>query len=217
MPQSLPTVRIADPDEEDDLMAMCRRLHVENGLFSFNDDKVREVIRRCPANGVVIGVIGEKHHLEASICLMVADFYYTDDLHLAELWNYVEPEFRRSRNAEALLRYGMTVAEKMEKPFFTGIITNKQMSGKVRQYRRLLGYPVGAFFVHNSKWVKEPMEDHNDLRDRLKDAAQQCNDFKINSATAARDRLGPLFREAAEALSAEDNLWGGASRVSDAA
>jgi hypothetical protein len=96
----------------------------------------------------------------------------------------------------------------MDIPFFTGIITNKQMAGKVRLYRRLLGYPTGAFFLYNAdKWKPQPMEDHLDLRTRLKEFIVKCSDGKV-TPTVARRELGPLLREAVEAIHAEDSLWG---------
>lgn len=208
MSQGTPTVRIVTPQDEEAVMAMCRELHAENGLFSLNEAKVRAQLHRCyNREGTIVGVIGEPGALEASTCLAISDYHYTDDWHLAEFWNYVLPQYRRSGNAEALVEFGKECAVKMGVPFITGIITNQQMAGKVRLYRRLLGYPAGAFFVYNSKWQSEPIEDHSALRQRLKEYAQMCNDNQITPAMA-RKELGPLLREAAAAVAGEDNVWG---------
>lgn len=189
-------------------MAMCRRLWQENGLFSLNEDKVRALLHRCyKGDGTIVGVIGEPGHLEASTCLTIWENYYTVDWHLAELWNFVEESFRKSGNAEALIEFGKDCAVKMKIPFITGIITNKQMAGKVRLYRRMLGYPAGAFFCYNSKFKAEPIEDHSALRQRLREFAQMCNDNRI-TPVIARKELGPLLRDAAQAVSGEDNVWG---------
>jgi hypothetical protein len=209
MTQELPAVRIATPAEEDEVMAMCRRLHKENGLFTLSEKKVRDCIRKCfTGEGTIVGVVGEPGKLKGSICMSISEMYYTEDWHLTELWNYVEPEFRVSRNAEAMIEFGKACANKMGIPFFTGIITNKQMAGKVRLYRRLLGYPLGAFFVHNAPWETDPMEDHFELRNRLRNFAMVCNNTprKVTFAVA-RSELGPLLREAAEAITVEDNIW----------
>lgn len=208
MRHELPAVRIALPSDEEEVMAMCRRLHAENGLFSLNEDKVRSYIRKCyDQTGTIVGVIGEPGHIEASTCLLISDFYYTDDWHIAELWNFVDADYRRSRNAEALIAFGKSCSDKMRVPFFTGIITNKQMAGKVRLYRRSLGYPTGAFFIYNANWRSEPMTEHGDLRRRLREAAQACHDGRVPTSAAKRE-LGTLFREAADALEIEDNMWG---------
>ena len=208
MKPDLPAVRIATPKDEPAIMAMCKRLHLENGLFSYDEDKVRAVIRKCyKQEGSIVGVIEKNGTIEASTCLMISDFYYTAEWHLAELWNFVDEPYRRSHNAEALIEFGKSCSDKMKVPFFTGIITNRSMAGKVRLYRRSLGYPTGAFFVYNAKWVSEPMQDHSDLRNRLKEFAQLCNDSRV-SAVIARQKLGPLLREAAEAISRDDDIWG---------
>lgn len=197
-------------------MAMCRRLWEENGLFSYNEEKVRDCLHKCYARKsanetpVIVGVVANGSTIEASTCMMVSDFYYTDDWHLAELWNFVDEPYRKSKNIEALIEFGKGCAVKMGIPYLTGIITNKQMAGKVRKYRRLLGQPAGAFFIYNAPWKAEPMEDHSDLRVRLKQTAGVCaSNPKEVTFTVAQKKIGPLLTEAAEALSSEDNIWGG--------
>ena len=220
MPHDLPTVRIAVADDEPEVMAMCGRLHRENGLFTLNEEKVRNQIRKCFARqGTIVGVIGDHGKLQASTCLSISDYYYSDDWHLAELWNFVDKDYRKSRNAEALIEFGKSCADKMGCPLLTGIITNSHMAGKVRLYRRLLGHPAGAFFIYNSKWKSEPIEDHSDLRQRLRELAVLCNTSpkKINSYFVNK-KIGPLLREAADAIGAEDNVWSGvASALNGAA
>ena len=188
-------------------MAMCRRLWDENGLFSYNENKVRGCLHKCyNQDGAIVGVIGDHGRIEASTCLMISDFYYTNDWHLAELWNFVEEQHRRSRNAEALIEFGKVCAKKMGIPFFTGIITNRRMAGKVRLYRRLLGYPTGAFFVYNSRWESEPMEDHSALRSRLRETGKLCNNSKFLTVQQQRE-VGALLVEAARIVGGEDNFW----------
>jgi hypothetical protein len=217
MQQELPVVRIATRADEEEIMAMCRRLHEENGLFTLNEKKVRECLRKCyDREGSVVGVIGEPGNLQASTCLMISSFYYTDDWHLEEHWNFVDKDFRKARNAEALIEFNKACAIKMGIPLFTGIITNKQMAGKVRLYRRLLGHPAGAYFVYNAKWNVDPIASHGELRGRLKEWAKTCNDSPREvTFSVAQKKLGPLLREAAEAISAEDNIWGGSSALSN--
>lgn len=209
MSGNLPHVRIAQPSDEDDIINMCRRLHKENGLFSLNEFKVRDCIRRCfNHHGTIVGVIGKPGQLEASTCLMLTDFYYTDDQHLAELWNFVEEPYRASKNAQALIEFGMEWARKLGIPLFTGIITDKQMRAKVRLYRKMLGYPVGAFFLYNGNWKVEPMADFSSLKQKLAEAAYKW------STTAKANRqdlqqIASLLKQARQALSSEGNLWEG--------
>lgn len=207
----LPVVRMASPFDEDEIVAMCQRLHAENGLFTLNLEKVRECLRHCwERKGTVVGVIGRPGAIEASTCLVLSDFYYTKDWHLAEMWNFVDEEHRRSRNAEALVEFGKDCARKMNMPLFTGIITNKQMAGKVRLYRKLLGYPTGAFFIYNTHWQSEPMADYSELRNKLKEKAILCAEGKLKGAQH-QAALASLLKEACEAIDAADNLWGAKS------
>lgn len=205
--KELPTVRLAEPQEEEALMAQCRRLHFDNGLFALNEEKVRATIRRCfDRQGVIVGVIGAIGKIEASTCLAIDEYHYSNDWYLNELWNFVDEAYRRSRNAEALIEFGKSCAEKMGCPLLTGIITNKSMAGKVRLYRRLLGQPAGAFFVHNSKWKSESLEDHADLRRELRKWAQDCHDKRLHPEVIRKD-ISSLFRKAAEALGEIDDTW----------
>jgi len=214
MQQELPKVRLAAPEDEPAIMEMCRRLHAENGLFTLNEAKVAALLQRYyQRDGVILGVIGPVGKPEASTCIMLSDYYYSDDTHLAELWNFVDKEYRKSKAAEALIRFGMECAQKMSQnlgaqcPFLTGIITDNRTAGKVRLYHRLLGHAAGAFFIYNAKWDHEPMEDHGALAVKLREAAKLCNDRKVTFEVAQR-KIGPLLREAAEAVSSEDKIWG---------
>jgi hypothetical protein len=143
-------------------MAMCRALHDENGLFPLNEDKIRGYLRKChERKGTIVGVIGPRGKIEASTCLLISDMYYTNALHLAELWNHVGKDYRQSHNAEALIMFGKKCSDEIGIPLITGIITNNRVAGKVRLYRQVLGYPAGAFFVYNGQWMDgvKPSED----------------------------------------------------------
>lgn len=130
-------------------MEMARELHAENGLFSLNEDCVRETLRKCfNRQGAVVGVIGKSGRLEAATCLMFSCYWYTSDWHLIELFNFVKKPYRKSRNAEALIEFCKSCADKIGIPVLTGIITNKQLASKVRLYRRSLGNPAGAWFLY---------------------------------------------------------------------
>lgn len=149
----LPLVRIATPADEDEVMAMCRALHDENGLFSLNEDKIRAYLRKCyDRKGAIVGVIGPRGKIEASTCLLISEMYYTDEWHLAELWNHVGESYRQSDNIDALIEFGKRCSDEIGIPYVTAIISNRRVAGKIRKYRMRLGYPAGALFVYNGKW-----------------------------------------------------------------
>lgn len=141
-------VRKADRTDEPELRAMCRELWQENGLFSMSDAKVQSCLDRAfDRQGAVIGVIGTSH-LEASICMIVSNFWYSDDWHIEELWNYVRPQHRKTDNAKDLIAFGQRCANEIGIPLIIGVMSNARTEAKVRLYRRKLGEPSGAFFVY---------------------------------------------------------------------
>ena len=40
-------VRIVGPEDEEEVMVLCRDLHNENGIFTLDENKVRSVLRRA--------------------------------------------------------------------------------------------------------------------------------------------------------------------------
>lgn len=158
-----PTVRLAVKAEEEEIMEMCREIHSENGLVAMSEEKVRGMLHKAfNKEGGIIGVIGKAGSLEAIIMIVMAKFWSSDDDHLEELFAYVRRPFRTKFNgpdtikmphAEALVNFAKKCSDEIGIPLVIGIITNKRMSGKVRLYRSILGYPAGAYFVVNPKWI----------------------------------------------------------------
>lgn len=143
-------VRKADRGDEKEVMALCRELHKENGLFTLTEEKVQSYLDRAfNRNGAIIGVIGERGRIEGAIYLMISDFWYSDDWHLAELFSYVLPQYRKSSNAKDLIAFAKRCALELKLPAVIGIISNERTEAKVNLYRRQLGTAVGAFFVFN--------------------------------------------------------------------
>jgi hypothetical protein len=150
---SAATVRIATRADADALMAVCRELHGENGLFAMDDEMVRGMLARAfDRRGGIIGVIEKDGRIEGSIYILISNFWYSRDNHLEELWSWVRPDCRKSDHAVTLIEFAQTCAKELDLPLVIGVITNRRMAGKVRLYRRKLGYPAGAFFVFNAKW-----------------------------------------------------------------
>jgi len=150
-----PSVRIADASDEDEIMALCRLLHEENGLFDMDEEKVRNTLRMAFAKrGGMCGVIGEPGEIEGVIYLLLSQFWYSQDWHLEELFSFVHPDFRRSRNSDFLVEKAKEWATSLGLPLVIGIVSNDRVLPKVRLYRKRLGNPSGAFFVFNSKWTQ---------------------------------------------------------------
>jgi hypothetical protein len=155
-------VRKARPEDEDELMEMCRSLHKENGLFPMDEGRVRAALRKAfNEEGAVIGVVGDRGKIEGSIYLMISNFWYSTEFHLEELWNYVLPEYRRSQNAKNLIEFAKRCSDEADLTLVIGVVSNEDTARKIAMYRRRLKEPTGAFWVHHpSTRRREQAERH---------------------------------------------------------
>lgn len=146
------TVRIANSDDEEEVMELCRMLHRENGIFSLDEDKVRSTLRRAfNREGGILGVIGKKGTIEAIIYMSLGEFWYSRDTHLEEYFSYVKPEYRKSKDAMDLVQFARWCADSSNMYLIIGIMSDQRTAGKVRLYQRSLGEPIGAFFLYPKK------------------------------------------------------------------
>lgn len=146
-----PTVRLATSADEAGLIELCRLMHGENGLFQMSEAKVRARVQNSfRREGGAIGVIGPHDDICAAVMLELAQLWYTDDWHVADLMVFVHPEHRRSNCIKALIDFARTTAVGIGLPMLSGVVSNTRTEAKVRLYQRALGAPVGAFFVYNS-------------------------------------------------------------------
>ena len=146
--EEVPRVRLAKPEDEDEIFEICKMLHEENALFPMSEGKVRNRIKECTEQrGGIIGVVGSPGHIEAVICLTLGSLWYTDAWCLDEHFNYVLPNHRRSDNAKELIIFAKACAQELKLPLMIVILSNERTEAKVRLYKRQLGAPSGAFFL----------------------------------------------------------------------
>jgi len=150
--QPLPSVRVATATDLEDLLRLGRELHAENGIMPLDEDLMLEgAMDAIAGKGSVIAVIGPPGQVEAAIHLAFNRFWYTRNDHLAELWAYVRPAHRKSRNALALIEFAKNMATKLGLPLLIGVVSNERTAAKVKMYRRRLGEPSGVYFLYNGK------------------------------------------------------------------
>ena len=150
------TPRLATRADETDLLALCKELHVENGLFSMDDDMVKEMLDRAfEKRGGIIGVIDGEKKIAAAIYMLISNFWYSREHHLEELFSMVRKEYRKSPYAALLLTFAQDCSKTLGIPLVIGVLTNSRMEAKVKLYSRKFGRPAGAFFVVGGTW-------HND-------------------------------------------------------
>jgi hypothetical protein len=141
-------VRLARPGDEDAVYDLLLGLYSENALFTLSEHKARATIRYATEKrGGIIGVIDGPKGLEATVGLALETYWYTDQWHLSEYWNYVSPEFRQSNHAKRLIDYSKWMADRLGVPLIMGILTTSHLAPKMRLYQRQLDQ-IGAFFHH---------------------------------------------------------------------
>ena len=147
-----PKVRLIVEADIPALIAYGFDMHQETGLMRFSRKRVAETLYKAlKRDGVVVGAIGPVGNPEAAICMMIGQFWYSDQPHLEEVFDYVRPEFRRSNYAKTLINYAKQCADEFKVPLLIGIISHQRTEAKIRLYRRLLGEPAGAYFLYNGK------------------------------------------------------------------
>lgn len=152
-------VRIATREDEPQILELLHLMHAEGGLFPLDEDRAREMFARAfDRKGGIIGVIGDRHSIEAMIGLLITSFWYTRHNHIEEIYNFVRPDKRQTNHAKTLISFAKTCSDAIEIPLVIGVMTNRRVVEKVRLYRRVLGNPAGAFFVHGGQWVSDIIE-----------------------------------------------------------
>lgn len=149
------TVRLAKPDDHQEIWRLFLQGHRENGLFSLAPEKVQWFMNRAlfphlipPADTGprgVIGVIGPVGALEGLVFVTIGEYWYSNQKHIEEFIVYVDPECRKSNHAHALIDWMKEQVEVTGIPLMTGIISNERTEAKCRLYRRMLP-KIGEFF-----------------------------------------------------------------------
>lgn len=151
-------VRMANSSDEDKLYDfLVKYLYTENALFPMSATKVREQVRaalRPPALGKlggVCGIIDGPNGIEASIGMVLANPWYSDDWFLDEIWTYVHPDHRKSDKAKRLIEFAKWASVNIKIPVVIGIVTRKRLEAKMRLFQRQLPQ-VGAWFVYGKQF-----------------------------------------------------------------
>jgi hypothetical protein len=153
-------VRLAIPEDSQEIWRLFLQGHKENGLFTLASEKVQWLLNRVlypdqiPLGDTgprgVIGVIGAVGSLEGLIFLTIGQYWYSNDYHLEEWIVYTDPEHRRSHHVQALIEWMKDQVELTKLPLVTGIISTIRTEAKCRLYRRM--FPkIGEFFYLGPK------------------------------------------------------------------
>jgi len=150
-------VRMARPSDEEAILQLAITNNRENGIAPLSLEKMRAMFRRAveptEQTPCVIGVIEDNGVLAATIGIVLTQWWYSDQWHLEEIWNYVHPEYRFAhRNGGVgygmkLLEFAKWVSESMGYPLLIGVLSTTRTAAKVRLYQRQVP-SVGALFLY---------------------------------------------------------------------
>lgn len=147
-----PRVRAAVPEDFNGIMDLCKLLYAENGAMDVDWPSVEaNVISGVNGDQSCLGVIGSRDELEGMIYLRVSRMWYSREVIFEELFNFVAPQYRRSRNAQALIEFAKAASDRLDIPLLIGVISNERTQAKVKLYSRYLGAPAGAFYLYGAK------------------------------------------------------------------
>lgn len=146
-------LRIAGPEDFQELFRVSCFLHSENGQHVFSEEKCRHVLwRGCNQNNAIIGVIGSSTDIKAMIFLSLEPVYYSDEYQLVELFNFVRPDCRTHGYAARMLRFAKGLADETGLDLLIGIISDIRLEAKIRLYDRELK-KAGAFFTYRPERI----------------------------------------------------------------
>lgn len=129
-------------------------MHEENGLFPLDEPRVRGLIESVlgpspPQPSPIIGVVGSPGDIEATMCLTLNRFFYTDQWHLTDIWFFIRPDCRKKMLIESLIGFAKSCAFKAHLPYLSGVLSNHRTEAKVRIFRRYFGDPIGSAFLYD--------------------------------------------------------------------
>lgn len=138
-------LRIATPDDFQEIFRICCLLHAENGQFPFHELKVREIIwRAVNRDRGLAAVVGVSDDIKAMILLTIEEVFYSDAQEIIERWNYVRPDCRRSDYAKQMIGFAKKCSSETGIPLSIGIISDIRLAAKRRLYERML--PLGGYW-----------------------------------------------------------------------
>ena len=140
--------RTAAIEDLPDVVEVCREAHQESGSFGAADELAIPVIKDELAGTGVVGLIGGRGHVEASISIHTARMWYSDAQLLEERWLFVRMPYRKSNNAKNLITFAKRQSQRLGVPLRIGVISKKDTEQKVNLYCRLLGAPSAVYFLH---------------------------------------------------------------------
>jgi hypothetical protein len=115
---------------------LSEEMHPEVGRGRINPGKAYDRINDCLTDGFVY-LVWDGENIAATVGLIEATSWWSDDSYLADSWIFVRPAYRKTRAIFMLMR-----AIKQHAPVYIGIGSDKDIARKAKLFERF-GRPVG--------------------------------------------------------------------------
>jgi hypothetical protein len=143
-------VRLAQPADEEPLMALLAEMHAETGIGRLDPARVRIAIRAgIGRQGGVVGVVRGPEGVEASIGLFIGSSWYSPDAHLFDLWSFVGEPHRRSPHAKSMILFAKQAAVDLGLPLVMTVVSNESTARKERLFERQMPRS-GSIYTFNN-------------------------------------------------------------------
>lgn len=154
-------VRLAQPQDHSEIVRLFMQDHAENGIFPMDYSKIDWLLCRLLRPDLisetdtgtrgVMGVIGPVGALEAIVAVVISAPWYTSERCLNDLVVFVDPQYRHSGHAKALIEWMKYQSTITGLPLISGVVTKERTEAKVRLYQRQMPIKLGAYFLHDPK------------------------------------------------------------------
>lgn len=148
-------VRVAVPEDMDEIMKVALAACEENGFLNPNPAKLAaEIWAALHQDHGICGVIGKAGGpIEGVVLLRTGTMWYSDADVLEEKAIFIHPEYRSAKGGRAkrLCEFSKKAADTLGFPLIIGVLSNSRTEAKVRMYERQFGKPSGAFFLYGAK------------------------------------------------------------------
>jgi N-acetylglutamate synthase-like GNAT family acetyltransferase len=121
--------------------------NVEIPVSKINSELLVDKISQAIHKGVVFVAIDDKNVIQGSIGGMIGSDWWSSETHLADLWFYVRPDFRKSSAGNDLIKNFIKVAKDSKIPVKLGHVFSGDIDRKDNFFSRLGLIKAGSIFV----------------------------------------------------------------------
>lgn len=148
-------VRIATFEDREGMIKLLHQMHKENGVAPLSEPKMLAALDKgLRRDHAIIGVIGDPGDIKASIGLFAWSWWYSNDWHLEDFYNFVRADSRKSTYARDLLDFAKRAADEIGVQLLIGVLSTTRTKAKIKLYERSFGPQKGAAFVYGGPKIE---------------------------------------------------------------